>query len=30
MQHFAIGNSAANGRIVGRVLACDLCGLAYI
>ncbi len=30
MQRFGFGNSAANGRIVGRVTACDLPGLAYI
>jgi hypothetical protein len=30
MQRFEIGNSAANGRIVARVVACDLSGLAYI
>ncbi len=30
MQRFGFGNSAANGRIVSRVTACDLSGLAYI
>ncbi len=30
MQRFGFGNSAANGRIVGRLTACDLPGLAYI
>ncbi|SDS38060.1 hypothetical protein SAMN05216496_1452 [Pseudomonas sp. Z003-0.4C(8344-21)] len=30
MQRFGFGNSAANGRIVARLPACDVLGLTYI